>query len=204
MADQLCTTADVKVALKIADTTDDVFISSLIDGVSDWIIEYTGRQFVPTSGVTYIVDTAAGGVIHVPRGIRAVTTLGVAATDQPDTGGTYTTVAAASILLRPSGIWRKPGWPATEILVTTSGRLSTALNGASILGDFGFSATPPAINRVAIDAVSAAYQARRVGGSGVIGADGDASTPWTSYFAWGSPQRQTLMRYRAGSDMGIG
>lgn len=201
---QLCTTAQVKTAMRIPDATDDAYISSLIDGVSEWIEEYTGRKLTAEAATTYIVDTVDGGRIELPRGIRTITTLGLASSDQPDTGGTYTTVAAADVLIRPSAAMRKPGWPGTFVLIRNGAGRRGYLNGASILGDWGFAATPAAISQVAIDAVSAAYQARRVGASGVIGADDAASTPWSSYFAWGSPQRQTLMRYRAGSSMGIG
>jgi hypothetical protein len=103
-------------------------------------------------------------------------------------------------------MYRKPGWPGTFLLIkgSATGRLSTALNGATITGDFGFAAIPPAIAQVATDAVVTAYQNRRGGASGVIGGDDAAAVPWSTYFAWGSPQRQTLMRYRAGGNMGIG
>lgn len=203
MAD-LTTAARVKAQLKITDATDDAYLGTLITDLSDWVQEYTGRTLTAVAGQTYVVDTAAGSVIPFPRGVRAVTSLSIAATDQPDAGGTYTAVAAADILLRPNSAYRKPGWPATEIWIRGAyGRLSQALNGASIVLDEGFAATPAAIMRVVDDAVAAAYQARGAGGSGVIGADGSpVPADWSKYFGWGSPQRQTLLRYRAG--MGIG
>lgn len=205
MADQLCTTAQVKVRLKITDGTDDALISELIDQVTDWIQEYTGRKLVPEAAATYVVDTAAGSEIPIPRGIRAVTTLEIATADQPDTGGTYTAITSADVLLRPSSMFRKPGWPATRILIRgTTPRLSTTINGARIVGDFGFAATPPSIAGVAMDAVVTAYTARQGGASAVIGAQDTAIVPWGVYFSKGSPQRATLDRYRAGANMGIG
>lgn len=200
MADQLCTAAQVKARLfpaGPADAVDDTLIGELIDQVSDWIQQYTLRKLVPEAGVTYVVDTGSGSGIQVPRGIRTVTAMSLASSDQPDTGGTYTAVAAADILLRPLAIDRRPGWPATRILIRGAlARLSAALNGATITGDFGFAATPPAIQAVAIDAVVAAYQSRKNGASGVIGAEGDAIVPWVSFFSRGSPQRATLDRFR--------
>lgn len=205
MADQLATLVQVKAALKLTDANDDTYLTGLIEGVSEWITEYTGRRLVPEAGATYVVDTAAGSRIDVGRGIRAVTSLGVASSNQPDSGGTYTTVTAADILLRPSPIDRRPGWPATYILLRgNTARLGAWLNGATITGDFGFAATPLAITQVTIDAVAAAYQARRVGASGVMGADDTTVVPWKDYFGWGSPQRQTLMRYRGATGQGIG
>lgn len=198
MAD-LCVKADVKTALGISGTSDDVFIDQLIGACSDWIQEYTGRVLTPVAATTYIVDTSSGSRIDLPAGIRTVTTLGVALADQPDTGGTYTSVAAADILLRPSPVERKPGWPATFILIRGSAaRLTATLNGASILGDWGFAATPPEINRLTIEAVSLAYLNRRPSSSGGMGEGGSESVGWADFFRWGSPQRQTLLRYRAG------
>jgi hypothetical protein len=195
----LCTLADVKIALKQPGAADDAFIGQLITGVSDWIQEYTGRVLTPLVAQTYTVDTGSGSQINVPIGIRTVTSLSIAATDQPDTGGVYTAVAAADIMVRPSPMDRKPGWPGLFILVRgTTARLSAALNGAVIVGDFGFAATPAEINRLAIEAVSLAYLNRRPSSSGGMGEGGSESIGWADFFRWGSPQRQTLLRFRAG------
>jgi hypothetical protein len=198
MADQLVTKAQVKARLGITDVTDDALIDELIEQVTDWVQEYTGRKLVAEAGATYYVDTGPGSVIQVPRGIRLVTTLGIATTDQPDTGGTYTTVTS-TVVLRPSSMDRRPGWPATEIwLVGSAPRLVEAINGAKIVGDFGFATVPPEIQGVAIDAVVSAYTTRRAGASSQLGADELATGAWSTFFGWGSPQRGTLMRYRAG------
>jgi hypothetical protein len=66
------------------------------------------------------------------------------------------------------------------------------------VGDFGFAATPPEINRLAIEGVSLAYLNRRPSSSGGMGEGGSESIGWSDFFRWGSPQRQTLLRYRAG------
>lgn len=199
MADQLVTLDQIKTRLGITDATDDVLLGELNDQAADFIQEFTGRKFVPEAGATYIVDTAAGSRIRIPRGIRAVTTLEIASSDQPDTGGTYTAVTAADILLRPSSIDRKPGWPATEIWIKGSyGRLSLALNGARIVGDFGFSAVPPVVQAVALDAITAAYTTRQAGDSDAIGADGSPVAVWARMFAEGTEQRATLNRYVSG------
>jgi hypothetical protein len=198
MAD-LTTLTRVKLQLKLADTTDDAYLSQLIVDLSDYIADYTGRTLTPVAAQSYVVDTAAGSVIPWPHGVRAVSSLQVAATDQPDTGGTYSAIAAADILLRPNSAFRRPGWPATEIVIRGAyARLYQALNGASLTVDEGWAVIPPQIARVADDAVAAAYQSRRAGASGVIGAEDAAATDWSKYFAWGSPQRQTLLRFRAG------
>ncbi|HET7031112.1 MAG TPA: hypothetical protein VFI34_11420 [Candidatus Limnocylindrales bacterium] len=204
MADQLVTLDQVKGRIFPGGTTDavdDGLLGELIDQVTDWIQEFTGRHFIAEVGATYIVDTTAGSFIDVRRGVRAVTTLSLATSDQPDDGsGTYTAVTAADVLLRPSPMDRRPGWPATGILIkgSTTGRLVTALNGAKIVGDFGFASVPPAIQAVALDAVATAYTTRRAGADQV----GDQASPvavWSRYFAAGTAQRATLERYRAGA-----
>jgi hypothetical protein len=203
MADQLTTTATVKTRLRITASTDDALISSLIDGVSDWIEDETGRKLVAETAATYVVNTVYGNTIYIRRGIRTVTTLSIATTDQPDTGGTYTAVAAAEISLQPPAIERRVGWPADRIVLTgVYGRLKTALNGAQIVGNFGFATVPPAIEQVAIDAVVSAYASRGKPSSATIGSDERAIYPWATFFSTGSPQRATVMRYRGGWGIG--
>lgn len=201
MADQLCTTAQVKARLGITDATDDTLLSELIDQVSDWIQDYTGRKLVPDNAATYTFDTRQGNVLDIPYGIRSITSMGVAASNQPDTGGTYQAVTAGDILLRPLAIDRRQGWPATQVRLKASPigayiPLYTAANGATITGNFGFAATPPAIQSIAIDAVVTAYTVRGNGASAVIGADDAPAFSWATYFGPGSPQRGTLNRYR--------
>ena len=206
MADQLCTTAQVKLRILpagVTDTDDDALISELIDQVSDYIQQYTGRRLVPIASTDYLFDTISGYVLRVPIGIRAITFMGVNnLAHQPDSGGTYVTVTAADYLLRPKVQDLPPGWPFTEVwlsrgtLTGTIGSFGNVQNGCKLTMTAGFAATPPDIQGVAMDATIAAYQARKLGTSGVIGANEGALTPWSDYFSWGSPQRATLDRYR--------
>lgn len=199
---QLTTTAKVKARIGITDATDDALISELIDQVSDFIQDYTGRWFTPHDAQTFVVDTASGSEIDVPRGVRAVTALGLASSDQPDTAGTYSALTPISrVVLRPSPLERRDGWPATRILITggAAAFAVAAVNGASITGDFGFAAVPPAIEAIATDAVVTAYSARNAGASEVVGAGATAIEPWSRFFGAGTAQLETLERYRAGT-----
>jgi hypothetical protein len=205
VADQLCTAAQVKARINpagVSDAVDDTLISEIIDEVSGWIQSYTGRKFNPISSADYYFDTRAGYVLRVPIGIRAVTFMGVAMTSQPDAGGTYTTVPSTDYILRPKTQDNADGWPYTEIRIsrgTLAGTITTFAtvdNGCKLTMTAGFAAIPKDIEAVAIDAAVAAYQNRKMGASGVIGAEGDAIIPWVSFFSSGSPQRATLMRYR--------
>lgn len=202
MADQYCTIAQVKARLNpagVSDTVDDTMLTEMVEQVSDWIAHFTGRKFVPDNAATYTFDTTGGYVLRIPKGIRTVTSMGIATlSHQPDTGGTYTTLSAATIMLRPSNGDLQVGWPPTEIRLSraTTSVFATIENGATVTGNFGFAATPPDIQAVTIDATVAAYQNRKLGTSGVIGAEGPAIVPWVSFFSSGSPQRATLERYR--------
>jgi hypothetical protein len=94
--------------------------------------------------------------------------------------------------------------PGTEVhILGAAPQLSDGINRARLVGDLGPATTPDRFQRVAIDAVAAAFTARKAGGSGVLGADGAPAWPgWAAYFGWGSPQRQTLLRLRG--TIGIG
>lgn len=199
----LCSDGAVKARLFPAgadDTVDDPLINALIVQVSAWIEGYTGRMFRPVTE-TRVFDTTAGSVLRIPDGVRAVTSMGVATTHQPDSGGAYTTIPAADILLRPK-LTDRGSWPATEVRISrgtlagTVAYFATAENGCTITGSFGFASVPPDVEAVAIDAVVAAYQSRKNGASSVLGADDQALPPWSRFFGRGSPQRGTLDRYR--------
>lgn len=204
MADQLATTAQCKVRLfpaGVTDSVDDALISELIDEVSAWIQSYTGRKFVAVSSTAYTFDTQRGYVLRVPIGIRSISSMGVASTHQPETGGTYVTVPATDYLLRPRVQDGPDGWPYTEVhialgAVGTVRNFATAENGCTITGTWGFAAIPKDIEAVCIDAVVAAYQSRKNGASSQMGYEGTGVTAWGSFFGANSPQRGTLDRYR--------
>lgn len=209
MADQLCTLAQITARLQssaggvIFTVADNTLINELIDQTSDWVQHYTGRKLVPVTSTDYYFDTQLGYILRIPMGIRAITFLGVNnQTHQPDSGGTYTTVTAADYLIRPRFQDLPVGWPATEVWISrgtlagTIARFGTIQNGCKITMTAGFAATPPDITAVVIDAVVTAYQNRKNGASGMLGADDTALLPWVSFFSKGSPQRGTLDRYR--------
>lgn len=193
----LTTTADVKARLSITDATDDAVIDDLVVDVSDWIADFTKRQLEPLAAQTYVVDTAYGSTIDMPVGVRVVTSLGVAFVDQPDTGGSYTAVDAADVLLRPVALDRRPGWPATQLVIRGSApRLRSVLNGARIVADVGFAAVPPRVAAAALDAVVAAYTVRGKPSGQAIGPDDNQAGFWAAFFGPDSPHLSTLRRLR--------
>lgn len=209
MADQLTTIARVKARLGITDATDDSLISDLIDEATEVVQGICRRRFIPEAGVTLLLDSAVGSVVHVPRGIRAVSSLGLSSADAPDDGsGTYTPITASRIVLYPPVVRRRPGWPADRVLITGAAPVVSraAINGWKLVGDVDFAATPAAIRAVVEDAVVGAYPARQAGddgGSSMAIGGGDLATTLEMQFADDTAQGRTLRRYRAGSRVGI-
>lgn len=204
MADLLATVAQVKNRLQNAaagvtfSATDTTTITEIITEVSDWIEGYTHRKFAPDNAATYTFDTQIGYVLRIPYGIRTVTTLSVNnSAHQPDSGGSYTVVPASDFLLRPRVQDGQIGDPFWEIRISrgalsgTIGYFGTIENGAKIVGNFGYAATPPAIEAVAIEASVAAFQARKAGVSSAMGID-DTIVAVPNSKDW----MQTLDRYR--------
>lgn len=177
----LCTLANVKVALfptGYTDTTDDALIQLYIDAFTGEVQEFTQRQFVGDAAPTdYYFDI--GGYtpyrsLYVPDGVQSVTFLGYAKTSQPASGGTYTTVTAANILLRPNPQDRRTSaWPADTIVISDLDLTSAfypGYNTVKVTMTRGFAAVPAEIERLAVANVVRRWQARKGGQSDSIGA----------------------------------
>lgn len=164
----LCSVYDVEQRLGTTLTANDrELVFDLIREVSSGIEGYCGRWFAPrptdpASTATFYFTSPGHSYsrkLWIPKGVRTVTTLSYATSDQPDTGGTYTNFAANSWALTPSEPQRSPGWPATWIVLlsTTSGYFYPYLNGVKLVGSLGFAAVPYDIQGVAISAVIRRY-----------------------------------------------
>lgn len=171
----ICSIYDCKQALGIAasDITKDEDLLDLIVSVTDEFETVTGRDFTgDKSDVTFQMHTMSGRDLWLPRGLQSVTTLGVATTNQPSTGGTYTT--KTDFWLEPPDYMRDPYWPATYIRFPTTGSyFYDAAFGAQITGKRGFAKVPPRIARMAVNVVSAMYTTGgKVGPRVAIGPEG--------------------------------
>ena len=192
----ICSIYDVKQRLGIApaDTADDEDLLEYIRAVTIDIETLTGRDFTgDPADRTVLVDTCSGTTLQVPQGIQSVTTLQVATTDQPDTGGTYTALVAGAWVLRPGTFSRSPGWPATAITRIDGGWFSDAINGAEITGRLGWAAVPANIARVGANAVVRAWRARSSGGADLAIAGPDGGMRMLRYMA--PEDRQLLELY---------
>ncbi len=155
----LCSLYDVKQDLGISesDTTEDENLLEKIRQVSAMIEGYTERWFAPrpASGTgVYRFHSVYGRRLFVPRGLRSIATLGIATTNQPESGGSYTTVAAADYYLDPPDMARSPGWPATWVRMpsTSAALFYDAVFGIQITGAFGWASVPYDIQAIAIGA----------------------------------------------------
>ena len=175
----ICALWDVKQSLGITATNDDETITEYIRQVGNEIAQMTGRQFLraPASGTatwTEDVDVVGGlrcddwgRTLWYPKGLANLTTLEVATTSQPESGGTYTTVTAAEAFLRPVASQRDDGWPATRITLsdTSSSRFYPGYNTVRITGARGFDTVPYNIQGIAQRATVAAYLSKGSGGT---------------------------------------
>lgn len=133
---------------------------------------YTGRWFVPrplSGTTTYRFHTGYGRKLHIPKGIRSITTLGVASSDQPESGGTYTTVTDA--FLDPPA-WERDDWPALYVCLPRTGSFYDATFGVEITGEFGWARVPYDIQGVAIRAVIRRHLGKAGTGAVAIGPEG--------------------------------
>jgi hypothetical protein len=198
----LCSLYDVKQRLGFAytDSSEDENILEYIRQASAFIEGETERWFAPrpSSGTaTYLLSpTVTGRRVEVPKGIRSVTAIGYATTDQPDTGGTYTTITASEAVLTPSTIERTPGWPATgiQLLSTSAGSFYAGLNTVTVTGSFGWEAVPADVGAAAADLAVILHRGRAdggIGGSVIVNVDGSRT-----YDRLPTSVYRVLMHYR--------
>ena len=198
----LCSLYDAKQRLfppGHTDTTEDEAILGYIAQASRFIENRTGRWFAPRASATYLFSPATTSrVLWVPRGVRAVTALGYATDDQPDSGGTFTSIASTAYSLQPAAGNRDDGFPATRIaLLDTSGSYFYAgINRVQVTMTAGFAAVPADIEQVALNLVVAAHRERgstSTGDSFTINVDGSRTFERSLSYS----DRMTLDWYRA-------
>lgn len=181
---QLCTVYDVKQRLGIpaANTDSDEDIAEFIRQVTDAILDFTERDLIrrPLAGTgTFLFDVErTGRTFWLPGGINTLGSVEVATASQPESGGTYTTVPAADVFMRPTASERRAGWPATRIEISNqSGSFFYMGYNTLRLTDsaLGWSAVPARVNGVAVSAVVRKFITKEAGASDLaipVGPDG--------------------------------
>jgi hypothetical protein len=182
----LCALADVRALAHVDDPTntdDDATLTDLMGAATDLIHTLTGRYFLPDGGATYTFDGQWNNpwALPIPRGIRTVTTLKVR------TGGTGSALSAAlgvtEFCIRPLVQDRAPGEPGFRIELTELASSYFALIGSEVIevvGDFGYAAVPPTVERICRETVLRAFRRR---GSGLGESLSGPGTP-ASYISW--------------------
>ena len=175
----ICSLWDVQ--QELGTTADSELIIEKIRQVGAEINGKTGRLFTrtPASGTTtYLFDVAESGrTLCVPKGIASATTLEVATSSQPETGGTYATVTAADWFLRPFSAAREFGWPATEVVISnvSGSYFAVGYNTVRVTMALGWDSVPYDIQAIAQRAVVASYLSKGSGAGGVatVGPSGE-------------------------------
>lgn len=181
-------------------TTEDENLLEIITQVSAEIHGYTGRRFArsPSSGTsTFYFDVErTGRVLRIPQGIASMTTLEVATSSQPETGGTFTTVPAAEWFLRPVTAERSYGWPATSVHISdlSSSYFADGYNTVRAVMALGFASVPYDIQAVALSAVVRNHMSK--GAPGGVTALAGPTGQMVILRGIGPQEMQTLDRYR--------
>lgn len=154
----LCSVYDVRQRLGIDGTTEDENIIEGIRAVSRLIEHYCQRWLSPrplNGTTTYRFHTEAGYSLHIPRGIRSITSLGIATEDQPDSGGTYAVATSTDYYIDPPVSERTdtidPGFH-VRLRWNGAAYFADATFGAEITGAFGFASVPYDVQSIAIGA----------------------------------------------------
>lgn len=156
----LCSIADVKARTTV--TVSDAALTSLVEAVSDEIEDYVGAWLAPRPtldtdpAITLLFDVERSGntlrmsVGNRRVGIRSLTALGLASTDQPEASGTYTSVPTTSALLRPRPT---EDGPAMGLTLVGSYAFTRGFNTVTATGRFGPAAVAPRVRECAIELV---------------------------------------------------
>jgi hypothetical protein len=172
----ICSLYDVKQRLGIADssTTEDENLLEIIRSVTADIQVYTGRRFVrsPLSGTTtfYFDVERYGRTLRIPQGIATMSTLEVATTSQPETGGTFTTVSSTSWFLRPVTAERDFGWPATSVVLSdlSGSYFYPGYNTVRATMALGWATVPSDVETIGQNMVVANHMAKASGGPAAL------------------------------------
>lgn len=179
-----------------------VLIDDLCNEINAWVESETGRVLAPLTDTTITLDGLmaddCGRRLPIPWGINSLTSLQVLRTAT----GAWETIASTDWLLRPTAIARKPGWPATHIVMTDVqqgtvlnriplGHANVKLTGSA--GFLGWPAIPSEIEGLAVSAVIAAWSARVAGQTEILGTD-EFGRPIVSTFV-SRRNRGILARY---------
>lgn len=187
----ICSLADVRQRLGITSATDTASDEELLEFIAEVtadITGYTGRRFVrsPLAGTsTFLFDVSESSrTLWVPQGIANLTTLEIATTSQPESGGTYTTATSTDYMLRPVTHERAAGWPATRIVFRDGATgpvtaFSAGHNTVRVTGALGWATVPADVAGIAQRAVVRRFKNRGAATVNRGGDPSDVSVRWT-------------------------
>jgi hypothetical protein len=191
-------------ALASTDTTLDEEILEYIRQATALIENRTGRFFTadPLSGAsTFYLNGTGTDRIHIPRGIRSITSIAFATSDQPSDGsGTYSSITATRVYLEPEPIQRLRGWPAFWIVLGTNAETTffpAVRYGVKLVAATGWAASPYDIQQVGLDLVVAAHRGRGAAGYDAITMNAGGERVFSGMLS--AENRRTLQFYTDGS-----
>ena len=192
---------DLKRRLGITDATDDAELLAITGYVNQGIETHTGRALASTTLTNALFDgydaMEGGRCLAFPWGIRTISLLEVATY----TGGTFSTIAAADIFLRPVPTARDSGWPPTEIWISDVPTSSTSVPyfppgyaNVRITGTGGWAAMPEDAMNVGYNVAVGIWRGRSASGGDTFTTGQDGSRTFTRYLS--EEDKLILNRYR--------
>lgn len=162
----------LKTLLKIpaATTTDDDRLREAAEAANSWLDGEIGMFLGPSPDTSRTLDVVDRGEVFIPGGIRTLTTLELRETS----GGAWSTVTAADVLLRPHASARLPGLEADRIVFVdvptgSYSRFYTGREMVRVTGTFGPAEPPASLVRIADTIGVWLYQSQQAGSAGIIG-----------------------------------
>jgi hypothetical protein len=179
----LNTLADIRAVTHLdhsTDTDDDADLVKFQAESRDLIHTLTGRYFLPIDAGTYTFDGQWDDPtsLRVPWGVRNITTLKIRG---GGTGSAQTQLDPSTYAIRPSEMDRAPGEPGTVIQLSYPWSYTFALYGSDVIevvGDFGYAAVPPTIQRIDRATILRAWRARASGMGESLGGDVASFISW--------------------------
>lgn len=158
----------------------------VIRGVSSEIEDFTGAWWAPRptdpgSTTTYRFDvpdmTRSLWLQYGGRytGIRSITSLNLATTSQPASGGTYTAGTVADVFIRPQPVEDAPGWrlELTDFPTGSWRYFYPGHNTLEVTGAFGPASVPYWMQEIAIAAVTRRYLGKETAATAIgLGPEG--------------------------------
>lgn len=178
MAAAYVTASALKTRMGVTDTNSDTILGAIATAVCAMVESYIGAPVADGGHAARLFDGDGTDRLWIRQGIRATDSTDVTLEIRDETGGTFTTMAAADFVIRPHVHDRPTDWPAWYIKLTdessTYGTFTLGFDTVRITprqghGGWGWDPIPADLKAVAEIMGVRMFQARQSGDMMVVG-----------------------------------